>query len=199
MDRKGEDTRCSPEEIPNCLAPFEPAQAGAFPNRVFGEQARYPIGVVLVIAQRGIARFRLRIASASSSTCKRRSICSSRAGSNRVSCAIYPPPVSRRQGIVVVARPGGKRPSIARRSRVRMPSGRARASSIAKWSAPSTGSGALAGSPRSTPGHIRSTAGTTRAIPGCRRPRPGHPRSAANAGWDYCVRLPLSRPSFLFK
>src|SRR6516165_11033107 len=35
MDREGEDCRRSPKETSDCLAPFEPAQRRAFPNRVF--------------------------------------------------------------------------------------------------------------------------------------------------------------------
>ena len=59
MDREGKDLRRSREEIPDGLPPLEPAQAGAFPKRLFSEQHRDPVGVVLAVAHRGIARFQV--------------------------------------------------------------------------------------------------------------------------------------------
>src|SRR5215472_2563486 len=91
MDREGEDARRSPEEVPDRVAPFEAAQRGTFPNRILGKQTGDPVGIVLVVAQRRIARLqvadRLRVL--------KRSICSSRAGSNRLSCAILSSPLFR--------------------------------------------------------------------------------------------------------
>jgi acetyl esterase/lipase len=48
-----------PEEVPDSLAPLKPAQAGAFPQRVFGEQHRDPVGVIIAVTQGGIARFQV--------------------------------------------------------------------------------------------------------------------------------------------
>ena len=59
MDREGENPRRTPEKTPDRLATFEPTQAGAFPYRVLGEQHGDPVGVVLLVAQGGIARFQV--------------------------------------------------------------------------------------------------------------------------------------------
>src|SRR5262245_61603300 len=59
MDREGEDRRGSPEATLDRFALLKPAEARAFPNRVLGEQICDPLGVVLVVAQRRIARFEI--------------------------------------------------------------------------------------------------------------------------------------------
>src|SRR4051794_15435219 len=57
MDREGKDARRSAEEVPDRVAPFEAAQRGTFPNRILGEQTGNTVGIVLVVAQRSVARF----------------------------------------------------------------------------------------------------------------------------------------------
>ncbi len=56
VDRKGKEPRGTPEELPDRVPSFKPAQALAFPHCVLGEERGNGIGVVLVIAIRRIPR-----------------------------------------------------------------------------------------------------------------------------------------------
>jgi hypothetical protein len=59
VDREGENPGRATKEASDRFPPFELPEARAVPQRVVGEQRRDPIGVVLLVAQRRVARFQI--------------------------------------------------------------------------------------------------------------------------------------------
>src|SRR3954451_21206720 len=91
MDGEGEDASCPPKEAADRFPPLESPQAQAFPDCVLGEKAAIPSASYWASHRAAYRAFKLRIASASSSACNRRSSRSNRTRSSPPSHAAISP------------------------------------------------------------------------------------------------------------